>query len=657
VDLSAPSTDLGIAENKQKYVPQQGRLLEGFKTPDARRFDIAGATVVNTELIIGALAGKDVVQASPFTATYSGTPIEMRIAEVIPPDEFEPRWQYVLEQRNGSGEWEPACDAPPQLVPPNEPLPTPTRAVAMPGEWLSFILMAQPQKVTFACRTGVAAKCDGWGYSVTSQWPDHTKNGIANHSNGYDMMQACTQMARADYCGVGAPNTLDGTPIWINDAFAPDEVREGFAFEAAWAGRAFADGRPLAPTPVVCLSKLRWSTLPLGGDCPLRVPDPRVDGKGQFCDDLSPSDMERAGARIYSSSTYIDAGLYTFVDPTTQLHLTTASLLPAAQGHDPEWQIQPPAGVPFPLPAQPVALEATIFRAALPVEIPNTTLVPLTSYRCANDLATSTRTPDDPTCEPIALEGWIYPAGTPGRAPLRRWVHPATQHSTTTAVSPSTMLAQGWNLAEVVGGVLRAAIDVNVRWSALPGYNYTLDVQNRAGYWITSCIDSAQIGTAPRFVFRGECTNAGNYRINHADISAFRITYTQANQPSYTAMVDYDGFSSDAYIALDAPGSATTALALRWNNLGDRVKYALDIRMFHTDWIRCADENALGSEPSYLYTGRCWSAGMNASIRRIRQLRVCAIDSTSGQELGCSAPQFYNSRSPRVELEIKSAAM
>lgn len=645
--------ELTIAENKPQYAPQQGRLLQGFETPDARTFQIAGASVVGSELTIGALTGKDVVNAPPFVAQFNGTTIDMRIAQAFPPDANEPRWQYLLEQRNAAGLWEPACDAPRQLVPSEEPFETPIRALAMPGQWLSHMYWAQPNGVTFACRTGVAAKCDGWGYSVTSQWPNQTNNGIVSNAKGYDLMQACTQMARADYCGVGAPNTLDGTPIWINDAFtAPDAPPTSFAFEAAWAGRAWGDGRPFAFTPVVCLSKLRWSTLPLGGDCPLRLPDPRVDAKGKFCDDISPTHMESAGALLYSSSTYIDAGLYTHIDPATQLHLTTANLLPAARGLPAEWQIPAPAGVPFPGLNQTVALEATIFRAALPVEIPNVTLVPLSSYRCDKDLITSTTQPSDPTCTSIAMEGWVYPPGSPGRAPLRRWFNPTTGHSRTTAISPTTMLATGWQVAEVVGGVLRAAIDVNVRWTSLPGYSYTVDAQTRAGGWITSCIDSAHIGAASEFAYRGVCVGSANFRLHHADIAAFRVTFTRPGWPTYTATQNYDGFSSDAYIALTAPGSITTALAVRWNNLGDTMKYALDVQVQGSDWIRCADQHAIGGERAYIHTGTCWSAGVAVPIRDITRLRVCALDGQTGNELGCSIPRAYNGRTPRVSLRL-----
>lgn len=645
--------ELNVAENKQKYVPQQGRLLEGFTTPDARRFDIPGASVANTELTIGGLTGEDVVNAPPFTATYGGATIDMRIAKVYPPDQEEPRWQYLLEQRNSAGEWEPACDAPPQLVPPNQPLPTPTPALAMPGEWLTHFYSPLSTRVTFACRTGVAAKCDGWGYSATSQWPLQTKNGVPTQANGGNMIQACTQMARADYCGAGVPNTIDGTPIWINDAFTEDQTVDGFAFEAAWRGRAAIEGRPRGQSPVVCLSKLRWSTLPLGGDCPLQVPDPRVNRKAQFCDDLTPKQMEFAGALMYSASTYIDAGLYTYIDPVSQLHLTTANLLPTTEGFAPEWQIPAPANVPFPALNEDVALEATIFRATLPVQIPDITLAPLSSYQCANDLLTSTTAPTDPTCSTIAMEGWVYPPGTAGRAPLRRWYHPVMQHSYTTAKSPSTMLAGGWKLAEVVGGVIRAAIDVNVRWSWLPGYSYTLDVQTRTGDWITSCIDSTQIGMFPWFVYSGVCTGAGNRSVNHADIAAFRVTYTRLGFPTYVATGNYDGFSSDAYVALSAFNSWTTALALHWNDIGNGAKYAVDVRTLGGNWIRCADENALGSEPAYLHTGRCWSAGgMTVPISNIKRIRVCAIDPQSGQDTVCSTPRSYNGHSPRVALRI-----
>ena len=209
------------------------------------------------------------------------------------------------------------------------------------------------------------------------------------------------------------PNTLDGTPIQIDNVYDGLTSHEGMAFEAAWNGKAIADGSGPVNIPVACLSKRRWSTLPLGGNCPLQLPDPRVDRKSKFCEDM---DMEAKGALLYSSSSYRDSGLYTYTEPASQLRLTTASLVPQAQGLLPVWTLSPPpAGVPFPVAGQPVQFEATIFAAALPVTIPDTELVKLYSYHCQDDLITTTSELADPSCAKIAVEGYVYPRNAADR--------------------------------------------------------------------------------------------------------------------------------------------------------------------------------------------------------------------------------------------------
>jgi hypothetical protein len=648
-------TEGTLVEAIDTYVPQQGRLLLGFKNPDVRIFSFAGSLpatrVVNGQLVAGAISGTGFTGVK-FTGDGGLGPTDMRIAQVIPPDETDNRWQYVLEQRiPNTTTWEPACDAPLELVPPVEPQFNPPRAVAMPGLWFGPFYWVQSSFVTFACKTGVVAKCDGWGFPVTKVWPNVTKHGLTTFATGADLMQACSRMGRADYCAAGMPNTLDGTPIQIDNVFTGLQSHEGFTFEAAWAGKAINDRVP-QPLQAICLTKLRWSTMPLGGNCPLVLPDPRVDAKGKFCEDISPIDLERKGALLYSSSSYMDAGLYTYTDPDTKLRLTTASLLPRVQGELPEWQIAPPADVHFPVAGQPVRFEATIFARALPVSIPDVNLAKLFSYRCDNDLITTTTAVTDQGCNQIAMEGHVYPPGTAGRAPLRRWYNPSIKHSYTTAISPTTMMADGWNLVEVVGGVLRASIDVNLRWSSLPGYSYTVDAQTGAGGWITSCIDSAHIGSSTSFAYRGVCVGSANMRLNHSDIIAFRVTYTRSGFPTLVATQAYDGFSSDAYIALDAPDSLTTAVAVSWSDLGGGTTYAVDVRVGGGDWLRCADNNLLGSSTSYLHTGHCWSANASAQTHKISELRVCAFDPGKTEERMCIEAK-YDGHAPTAALLIK----
>lgn len=100
------------------------------------------------------------------------------------------------------------------------------KGVFVPGVWDErgawSATNARGANTTFACRTSVIAKCATWGYAPS-------KVGSAAH-------QACTRMARADYCGTGAPWTREGTPIDVFDAHGvvTPANEPGFLFEAGW---------------------------------------------------------------------------------------------------------------------------------------------------------------------------------------------------------------------------------------------------------------------------------------------------------------------------------------------------------------------------------------------------------------------------------------
>ncbi|MEO7729665.1 MAG: hypothetical protein ABIY55_01745, partial [Kofleriaceae bacterium] len=363
-------------------------------------------------------------------------------------------------------------------------------------------------------------------------------------------------------------------------------------------------------------------------------------------------DMEAKGALLYSSSSYMDAGLYTYTDPASQLRLTTASLVPQARGLLPAWTISPqPAGVPFPVAGQPVQFEATIFAAALPVTIPEIELVKLFSYRCAEDLITTTSQVTEPGCTKLLHEGFVYPRNAAGRAPLRRWFNPGVKRSYTTAISPTTMLAGGWNLVETMGGVIRAAIDVNVRWSSVPGYSYAIDAQTAAGAWITSCIDSATIGTATSFAYHGICVGSSNYALNHADIIAFRVVATQTSGPTYTSDPQlYNGFASDVYIPLTAPNSLLTAVEIRWAGVS-AAGFSIDVRGPSGDWLPCVGTAALGDSTSYLHTGLCWTSGAHAPASKIREIRLCAYALGEPKPKACSEVK-YAGTAPIVDIKL-----
>jgi ADYC domain len=165
--------------------------------------------------------------------------------------------------------------------------------------------VAMAGRITFSCDDGVAAKCTRWGY------PAGPTPGLR-----WNAHQACTRMARADYCANGRSHTRMETTIMIGDSipgvndlpgstlfgdtsvWPPDP--NNYYFEAAWWPGSHKAG---------CLSKLRWESLPIGGLCAADLPDPRSDPNAKNCEDLDIGDLVTAGALTFVATSFNDLAL------------------------------------------------------------------------------------------------------------------------------------------------------------------------------------------------------------------------------------------------------------------------------------------------------------------------------------------------------------
>jgi hypothetical protein len=110
--------------------------------------------------------------------------------------------------------------------------------------------------VTMTCESGSIARCMSWGYRPWGS--GQTQSGKA--ASFADYHQACIHMKRASYCGDSRSNTVDGTPIYINDELSPPINAGSLAtLEALW-----------TPTGASCLSNRRHpDMLFLGCSSPL----------------------------------------------------------------------------------------------------------------------------------------------------------------------------------------------------------------------------------------------------------------------------------------------------------------------------------------------------------------------------------------------------
>lgn len=146
------------------------------------------------------------------------------------------------------------------------------RAAAIPlrGSWDKNGVAHADGSLSFYCTSGAVAKCVRWGYRP---WSSRNGENLA----GYH--QACTRMARADYCGSGESKTEEGTQIDLYDRLGINAPSQSLSllFEAAW-----------TPQGAYCLSRERWLSLAniLTGSCKAQfelLPQPSPMNVADLC--------------------------------------------------------------------------------------------------------------------------------------------------------------------------------------------------------------------------------------------------------------------------------------------------------------------------------------------------------------------------------------
>ncbi|MFP2924427.1 ADYC domain-containing protein [Pyxidicoccus sp. 3LG] len=196
-------------------------------------------------------------------------------------------WYQIQVWNAESSTWENPCVA-------TRRVPSP-RALAVPGVWdEQGTRHAQAGQFTFACENGVISKCIGWGYKPWGRKAGHSLE---------ELHQACTRMARADYCGNGRSHTREDTPIDLYDGLAVlTRTREAAAgwepgrasFEAAWTGEG-----------AWCLSRTRDGSAMerILEECPaLFEPGEKDLGEGDRCQVVRKG--ARAGAVLLRNRSY-----------------------------------------------------------------------------------------------------------------------------------------------------------------------------------------------------------------------------------------------------------------------------------------------------------------------------------------------------------------
>ena len=193
------------------------------------------AVAVKGALLVPARAGGaagDLLYSTLNGTASDGSAVPITICD-IERDKNDPdmAWYTLQFWNSATSAWENPCGGADEKSVP--------KAVALAGTWdAGGAHRDSAAEFTFACRSGVVSKCVDWGYKP---WQSRGQTSLAPYH------QACTRMARADYCGNGKGHTVEATRIDVYDEIGIQK-RGGdpMSFEAAWA----ADG-------AYCLSRAR----------------------------------------------------------------------------------------------------------------------------------------------------------------------------------------------------------------------------------------------------------------------------------------------------------------------------------------------------------------------------------------------------------------
>jgi hypothetical protein len=265
---------------------KQGTLLWGSRQrwDDRAPARDTASVLVAAELgaleIEGGRLGTGAVGAVLRGIDSEGRPVEVAICGEEPSADDPGMVWYRIEAWNPvAQDWENPCVA-------TGSVPNP-RALAVAGLWDAGGAHHDVKgKVTFACENGVISKCARWGYKPWAV--DRQGRSLAGAH------QACTRMARADYCGNGKSHTREDRLIEYYDALglssratvaSADWDPARASFEAAWDPDGatclarMRDGSPLAAILQECPERFRKAEVDLGGGdrCTLQRASPGSD--------------------------------------------------------------------------------------------------------------------------------------------------------------------------------------------------------------------------------------------------------------------------------------------------------------------------------------------------------------------------------------------
>lgn len=172
-------------------------------------------------------------------------------------------------------------------------------------------------------------------------------------------------------------------------------------------------------------------------------------------------------------------------------------------------------------------------------------------------------------------------------------------------------------------GSIHTLNTVDLRWTQLSGYQYSLDIVKKDGSTIGPCIAVGRIGASLGTTYTGICPDGRDQLVDKGDIAAFRLFYSSNNIWGTFVEKAYDGVSDELSFFL--PGGVTKQIVLSWNERMTNAEYSLDVRRKDGTWIApCVADVIIGRQIRYVFDGNCPSSKTSILPSDVSGLRICS---------------------------------
>lgn len=191
---------------------------------------------------------------------------------------------------------------------------------------------------------------------------------------------------------------------------------------------------------------------------------------------------------------------------------------------------------------------------------------------------------------------------------------------------------------------------IELSWTSLGSYLYSLDVKTANGEWIGPCLDASIIGSSTSATFKGVCTSAAGQTVPSP--AAYRLYYSRSNADvqHWQDYVEVPA-SASSKVVFNLPTASPTKVDLTWNKKSETADYSLDVFLINGEKVRpCYNSDALGKSTALSFDGAC-TAGPSyrrVDLKDVSDFVICSAENGNWQAAVCTGIPYSGYGSSRA---------